>query len=168
VDATVFASLDIAVPSFEIPVRVAVEAGLDAAAIFDGKGKLLAVAGALDKDEARAIAAHATRQFRSRNLLERLLGGETLTTSLGNREAHIGIAAKCVFFVVVIPRDPAAMSLVAIDELRSDIEELVGDTKSRVSKSSLPPPSGSGGSSSGPAELPAVELGVTARRRNPN
>ncbi|NVB78185.1 MAG: hypothetical protein HOV81_07315 [Kofleriaceae bacterium] len=50
-------SPDFAVPAFGIAVRLAVEAGLDAAAIIDGKGKALAVAGALDPDEARARAA---------------------------------------------------------------------------------------------------------------
>lgn len=161
-------SPDFAVPAFAIAVRLAVEAGLDAAAILDRKGKPLAIAGALDNDEARAVAAHATRQVGSGRLLERLLQGETLTTSLGEREVRIGIAANCVFFVVVLPRDQAAMSLVAVDELRSDIEEMVHDARSGVSTSLPPPPTNTGGSSSGPAELPVVEVGVTVRRRNPN
>jgi hypothetical protein len=139
-----------------------------AAAILDGKGKPLAVAGALDNDEARAVAAHATRQVRSPDLLGRLLRGETLTSSLSEREVRIGIAANCVFFVVVLPRDQAAMSLVAVDELRSDIEEMVRDAKSGISTPLPPPPTNRGGSSSGPAELPVVEVGVTVRRRNPN
>jgi hypothetical protein len=161
----VFASPDFAVPAFGIAVRLAVEAGLDAAAILDAKGKPLAVAGALDNDEARAVAAHATRQVRSPELLERLMHGETLTVSLGERQACIGVAASCVFFVVVLPRDQAAMSLVALDELRSDIEEMIRDARSGVPSSLLPPPTNSGGSSSGPAELPVVEIGVTVRRR---
>ncbi len=160
-----FASPEVAVPAFEIAVRLAVEAGLEAAAVLDGKGKPLAVAGALDNDEARAIAAHATRQLRSPDLLERLLGGETLTTSLAEREARIGIAASCVFFVAVLPRDQTAMSLGAVDELRADIEEMVRDARSGVTTSRPPPPTSSGGSSSGPAELPVVEVGVTVRRR---
>ncbi|MGE0403383.1 MAG: hypothetical protein AB7T06_42135 [Kofleriaceae bacterium] len=43
-DGPVFASPDFAVPAFKIAVRLAVEAGLDAAAILDAKGKPLAVA----------------------------------------------------------------------------------------------------------------------------
>jgi len=136
VDEAAFASPDFAVPGFNLAVRHAVNAGLDAAAILDANGKPLAVAGALDNDEARAVAAHATRQVRSPELLERLLRGETLTASLGEREARIGIAAKSVFFVVVLPRNPAAMSLVVaedtndvvigdpLDGLRSDIDAI--------------------------------------------
>ena len=168
VEVPIFASPDFAVPAFAIAVQRAVEAGLDAAAILDAKGKPLGVAGALDGDEARAIAAHATRQVRAPDLLARLLRGEMIDASLGDREARIGIAANCVLFIVVFPRDPAAMSLVAVDELRSDIEQMIQDAKSSVSKSQLPPPTSSGGSSSGPAELPVIELGVTVRRRNQN
>jgi hypothetical protein len=168
VGASDFVSPDFAVPAFSIAVRLAVEAGLDAAAILDAKGKPLAVAGALDDDEARAIAAHATRQARTTDLLERMLRGELIEASLSEREARIGIAAGYVFFVVVFPRNPAAMSLVAVDELRADIEEMVHDAKSGVAKSQEPPPTSSGGSSSGPAELPVVEVGVTVRRRDSN
>jgi len=163
-----FASPDFGVPAFAVAVRLAVEAGIDAAAILDAKGKPLAVAGVLDHDEARALAAHATRQVRSPDLLDRLLRGETLTASLGEREARIGIAANCVFFVVVLPRDRASMSLVALDELRSDIEAMVRDAKAATSKHPPPPPTSSGGSSSGPAELPVVEVGLTVRRRDSN
>jgi hypothetical protein len=170
------ASPDFAVPAFQIAVRHAVSAGLEAAAILDAKGKPMAVAGALDNDEARALAAHATRQVRSPDLLERLLRGETVTASLGEREARIGIAANSVFFVVVLARNPAAMSLVdantgdaAIGDpiawLRSDIEAIIRDAKADLSKPLRPPPTNSGGSSSGPAELPVVELGVTVPRR---
>lgn len=169
VDSTAFSSPDVAVPAFEMAVRHAVEAGLEAAAILDAKGKPLAIAGTLDNDEARAVAAHATRQIRTSDLLDRLQRGETLTASLGEREARIGIAANCVFFVVVFPSDPAAVSLVdPVDGLRSDIEEMVRDAKSDASTSLLPPPSNSGGSSSGPAELPCVEVGVTVPRRKLN
>jgi hypothetical protein len=98
---TEFASPDFDLPSlpgFAKAVRDAVEAGLASAAILDAKGKPVAVAG-LDADEARAIAAHVTRQVRTPD--------------------------------------------------------------------SLKPPR-SGGSSSGPAELPLVEVGMTIRRRDPN
>ncbi|HEY4057174.1 MAG TPA: hypothetical protein VGM39_11225 [Kofleriaceae bacterium] len=162
----VFASPNFAVPGLEIAVRLAVEAGLEAAAIIDGNGKSLAIAGALDSDEARAVAAHATRQGRSSDLLDGMLRGEMLTTSLGEREVRIGIAANCVFFVVVLRRDRDAMSIVA--DLRSDIEDMVRDARSGVSTSPPPPPSNTGGSSSGPAELPVVEVGVTVPRRSQN
>jgi hypothetical protein len=141
---------------------------MEAAAILDSKGKPVAVAGALDDHEARAIAAHAIRLGRTADLLDRMAGGELLMASLGEREARVGIAAGCVFFVVILPRDPAAMSLVAMDEFRSDIEGIVRQARFGGPKSQLPPPTNSGGSSSGPAELPVVEVGVTVRRRDSN
>jgi hypothetical protein len=150
---------------YAIAVRLAVEGGLAAAAILDVEGKPLAVAGALDDDEARAIEAVVTRRLRSPDLLGRMLEGEMMTSLLDEREVSIGIAASCVFVVVVLGRDPAA-SRVAVDELRSDLERMISDARADVSGSRRPPPSGSGGSSSGPAELPVIELGVTVRRRN--
>lgn len=157
------------VPAFATAVRLAVEAGLDAAAILDARGKPLAVAGALDDDEARALAALVTRRLRTPDMLDRMLGREMMTATVDDREVSIGIAASCVFFVVIHSREPAATSLVAVDDFRSDIEQMVRDAKGLPSGSgSLPPPTGSGGSSSGPAELPVVEVGVTVRRHNLN
>lgn len=97
-----------------------------------------------------------------------MFGEEMLSATLNDREVRIGIAARCMLFVVVLPSDPAAMSLIAIDELRSDIERIVRDAKADALKPKLPPLPGSGGSSSGPAELPLIEVGMTIRRRDPN
>jgi hypothetical protein len=148
-------------------VRRAVESGLDAAAILDVEGTPFAVAGALDDDEARAIAAVVTRRLRSPDLLGRMLAGEMMTSSLDDREVSIGIASRCVFVVVVLGRNPA-VSRLAVDELRSDVERMISEARADVSGSRPPPPTGSGGSSSGPAELPIIELGVTVRRNNRN
>jgi len=164
----VSASSDFADPAFAIAVVLAVKGGMEAAAILDSKGKPVAVAGALDDHEARAIAAHATRLGKTANLLDRMVRGELLIASLGEREARVGIAAGCVFFVVIFPRDPAAMSLVAMDEFRTAIEEIIRHAKFGAPKSQVPPPTSSGGSSSGPAELPVVEIGLTMRRRDSN
>jgi len=47
---------------FSVAVQRAVDYGLDAAAILDEEGKPFAVAGGLDDDEVRAIAAVVTRR----------------------------------------------------------------------------------------------------------
>jgi hypothetical protein len=158
-----FSAIDFAVPAFGDAVQLAVDAGLSAAAILDASGKLLAVAGALDDDEARALAAHATHQLRAPDLLERMHENEMIKAWFGERDVRIGIASKCVFMIVVLPRDPATVSRAAVEELRADIAHALNRANTRL----LPPPS-SGSSSSGPGELPAVELGVTVRRRDPN
>jgi hypothetical protein len=167
VDVAALASPDFAATAFALAVWLAVQGGLNAVAILDAKGNPLAVAGALNKDEARAIATHALRQARTTSLRDRMLRGELVAASLGENQAHIGIAARCVFFVVVSPRDPATISLDTVNELRSNIEAIVQHARFGVAKSHRPP-TGSGGSSSGPAELPVVEVGVTVRRRNSN
>jgi len=167
VKPSIFASPDFAVPGLAIAVRLAVEGGLGTAAILDVEGKPLAVAGALDGDEARAIAAVVTRRLRSPDLLVRMREGEMLTMSLGDREVSVGIAANCVFVVVVLGPDPA-VSRVAVDDLRRDVEQMVRDARAGVSGSRPPPPTDSGGSHSGPAELPVIEVGVTVRRPGRN
>ena len=145
----------------------AVDVGLGAAAILDTEGKPFAVAGALDDDEARAIAAVVTRRLRSPDLLARMLEGEMVTSSLDDREVGIGIAARCVFVVVILGRDSAAWRAMA-DDFRCEVERMI--TKARGDFSAPRPPvaPGSGGSSSGPAELPVIEIGVTVRRDNRN
>jgi hypothetical protein len=144
----------------------AIASGVAAAAILDHRGKVVALAGELDPHEARAIVAHATHQLDRAHA--RLLDGELLATSIAGRDARIGIAGGSVFFVIVLPSDPAAMSLVALDELRADIEQIIHDAKTSFDDALPPPSSAPGGSSSGPAELPLVELGVTVPRRRPN
>lgn len=174
--AATIALLDVAVPALDDAVRLGVEAGLDAAAILDAKGTPLALAGDIDREQARALVAHATSQARTPELRAQLLAGELLTLSLGEREhgdarealadrdARVGIAARCVFFVAVMPREPAAISPSAIDELRADIERRIRDARSAASTPPAPGSGGSDGAPSGSGELPVVEIGVTARR----
>jgi len=161
-----FGAHDAAVRALAVAVQRAVDVGLVAAAILDGTGKLLALAGELGAQEARAIVAHGTHQLASART--RLLGGELVDISIGDRDARIGIAAGSVFFVIVLPSDPGAVSLVAVEDLRADIEQIVSDAKAAAEDVRPPPSSAPGGSSSGPAELPLVELGVTVPRREPN
>ena len=151
------------VPAFSLAVQRAVDSGLGAASILDVEGKALAVAGALDDDEARAIASVVTRRLRSPDLLGRMLEGEMVTTSLDDREVSIGIAARCVFVVAVFGPDPSSCGVV-VDELRCEVERMIREARADFSGSPLPSAPGSGGSSSGPAELPVIEIGVTVRR----
>jgi hypothetical protein len=155
------------VPAFSLAVQHAVDAGLDAAAILDTEGKPYAVAGAFDDDEARAIAAVVTRRLRSPDLLARMLEGEMVTSSLDDREVSIGIAARCVFIVVIVGRDPAASRAMA-EDFRCEVERMVSEARADFSGSRPPVDPGSGGSTSGPAELPLIEIGVTVRRHNRN
>lgn len=158
-----FTAPDFAVPNvgFEAAVRVGVEEGLDAAAICDVEGNPLAVSGELDADEVQAIGMILTGRMREADRLARMLDDQVLTSPLGEREITIGIAANCVFVVAV--RNPVGRAL-AFDGFRSFVERLINDARARV-PGSRPPLGGSGGSSSGPAELPVVEWGVTVPRR---
>ena len=72
-----------------------------------------------------------------------------------------------MFVVVVLGRNPA-VSRIAVDELRCDVERMISEARADVSGFGPPPPTGSGGSSSGPAELPVIEFGVTVRRNDRN
>lgn len=141
--------------------------GLHAAAVFDVDGKLLTTVGALDNDELRAIGTVLTGRMREGDLLARMLEGELITSSLDDREIEIGIVANCVF-VVVVPGPYAEASRIAGDALRSDIARVIGEARADTSGSRSSPPPGSGGSSSGPAELPVIEWGVTVSRRDRN
>ena len=156
----------VAVPPFYIAVDRAVRSGLAAAAILDVDGEPFALAGALDNDEARAIAAVVTRRLRAPDMLARMLAGEMLTTALDDREVAIGIASRCVFVVVILGGD-AELSCAATAELRDEVEQMISRERAEFRSSPLREP-GSGGSSSGPAELPLVELGVTVPRRDRN
>jgi len=149
----------VTVPDFSVAVQRAVDHGLDAAAILDDEGKPFAVAGGLDDDEVRAVEAVATRRLRTPDLLNRMLEGQMVTSSLDDREVSIGIAARCVFIAVVLGGDPAR-SRRLVDDLRRDVEQIIRVERSRA----FVPRPPSGGSSSGPAELPVIELGVTVRR----
>lgn len=149
-----------------IAANRAIASGVAAAAILDHRGKALALAGELDPHEARAIVAHATHHLDRAHA--RLLDGELLATSIAGRDARIGIAADSLFFVVVLPSDPAAMSLVALDDLRADIEQIAKDAWAAAADVQPPPPPMGSGGASGPAALPLVELGVTVPRRKPN
>jgi hypothetical protein len=161
------ASPEFPVPGLWVALRLAVDAGLAAAAVLDVEGRPLRVAGELDDYELQALATLVTGRIRERDLLTRMLDGELMTSSLNDRNVHIGIVANCVFVVVVLGVDPQA-SQAALDGLRLDVERMINDARADVTGAHSPEQNPPGGSSSGPAELPVVELGITVPRRGRN
>jgi len=156
----------VGIPDFSIPVQCAVDRGLAAAAVLEVDGKPFAVAGALDDDEARAIAGLVTGRLRNPDLLDRMLEGEMVTSSLDDREVSIGIAGRCVFVVVVLA--PNLDLSLAVDALRVEVEQMISSSRANFSRSRPPGAPSSGGSSSGPAELQLIEFGVTVPRGDRN
>jgi hypothetical protein len=144
-------------------VRAAVANGLEAAAVLDVNGRTLAVTGAFDKVEARAIAAVIMNCMRSPDVLTRMLDGELVESTLDVRVIRIGIAARCVF-VVVVPSPQLRGPQGASENFRFEVERLISDAR-RDFSGARSPRVGSGGSSSGPAGLPVVEWGVTIPRK---
>src|SRR5262245_21793150 len=110
--------------SFRPLVRAAVDDGLEAAAWLDVDGKMLALAGAVDSNEAHAIGAVITNCMRSLDLLTRMLDGEMIESALDERVIGIAIAARCVF-VVVVPSRQLHASQVASDHLRFRVERMI-------------------------------------------
>jgi len=143
--------------------RAAVADGLEAAAVLDVNGNTLALIGALDDVEARAISAVITSCMRSPDVLTRMLDGELVDSSLDERVIGFGIAARCVF-VVMVPNRQLNGPQGASENFRFQVDKLISDARADFSGANSPRV-GSGGSSSGPAELPVVEWGVTIRRK---
>jgi hypothetical protein len=103
-----------------------------------------------------------SRCTKSANLASRLFAGEVLTLELDDRHVAVGVAKRQLFVVAILAQPSPALDDV-VDELRRAIEGYLADAAGELE---LPPPTwgGSGGSGSGPAELPVIELGITAGR----
>jgi hypothetical protein len=177
--------------------RHAVAGGLDAVAVLDltrgiadphvpvwvSNRKPLVLAGELSADEARGVATSATRDSELRS---RLLNGDVLEASLGDRKVLVAIAAansalrqallgdrrtlvaiaaSSALIVMVLPREPDKLQPHVVDRFRIQCDIIVARANKGSSDGDIPPPSSSsGGSSSGPAELPLIELGITIPR----
>jgi hypothetical protein len=147
---------------FAMMVKRAVGNGLAAAAILRRTGTTIAVAGALAEDEVRPIAGVVTRRLKSKDLALRMLAGEMVAFSLDDREISFGIAGRRVFVVAVLAAATDASRDLA-SALRHDVEQVIRGLWADVT--GAPPwARGSGGSSSGPAGLPVIEIGLTVRR----
>ena len=140
---------------FRSLARAAVAGGLEAAAVFDVDGKTLALTGALDDVEARATAAVITSCVQSPDVLARMLAGEQIEYALDERVIAIGIAARCVF-VVVVPSGQLHGPPGAAESFRFAVERLISDARGDFS-GARSVEGGSGGSSSGPGNLPVVD-----------
>jgi len=96
------------------------------------------------------------------DVLARMLDGELVESALDVRVIRIGIAARCVF--VVVAPSPQLRGQGASESFRFEVERLISDAR-RDFSGARSPRVGSGGSSSGPAELCVVEWGVTIPRK---
>ena len=138
----------------------AVEDGLSAVALVDRDGNTIGLAGAIADDEAMPLAALVMYRLKSDDLASRLFGGEIVSLTLDDREVAVGIARRQLFVVAVLEASTPAM-IALVRELRDDVARMLSTNEVEP-----PPPwsGGRGGSGSGPAELPLIELGITVRR----
>jgi len=141
----------------------AIDDGLEGAALVDASGHTVSLAGAIAEEEALPLAAlvmYRLNSARLGDLASRLFAGEFLSLSLEGREVAVGVAKRQLFVVAVLGADTPAMHELA-RTLRDRVADLLADPDENLS---APPWSAPGGSSSGPAELPLIELGITVRR----
>jgi hypothetical protein len=117
--------------------------------------------GSISDEEAMPLAALVMYRLKSGDLASRLFAGEILSLTLDERDVAVGVAKKQLFVVAVLGVSTPA-TLDRVRELREDIERMLADS---TMDAAIPPwNTGSGGSGSGPAELPLVEFGITVGR----
>jgi hypothetical protein len=134
--------------------------GLDGAALVDRNGNVVALAGSIAEEEAMPLVALVMYRLKSGDLASRLFAGEVISLALDERGVAIGVAKRQLFVVVVLGVS-TPNTLTRVQELRDAVARILADEMA----SATPPWSrGSGGSESGPAELPLVEFGITVRR----
>lgn len=135
-----------------------VDEGLEAAALVDRHGKVIAIAGELDRDEAMPLAALVMYRLKSKDLAARLFAGEVISLDLDDRRVAVGVAKRQLFVVAVLGAAPLDLAY----ELRDRVANMLADAGGDLEP---PPPTRSGGDGgSGPAELQLVELGITIPR----
>ncbi len=138
----------------------AVRDGLVAAALVDRDGTAVGLAGAITEEEAMPLAALVMYRLKSDDLASRLFTGEIVSLTLDDRDVAVGVAKRQLFVVAVLGAATTAM-LGVVEQLRDDVERALPTNEVEVP---LPWTAGSGGSGSGPAELPLIEYGITVRR----
>ena len=139
----------------------AVRDGLVAAALVDRDGNTVGLAGELAEEEAMPLAALVMSRLKSDDLAARLFAGEIVSLALDDRDVAVGVAKRQLFVVAVLGASTLAQ-LELVRELRDAVARMLADA---TGKATAPPWSGStGGSGSGPAELPLIEFGITVRR----
>lgn len=147
---------------FSTVLASAVADGLIAAALVDRDGRAVGLAGAITEAEAMPLAALVMYRLKGPDLSARLFAGEILCLELDDRHVAVAVAKRQLFVVAILAAaTPAQVELVR--ELRDQVTGMLHDQTAAAS--GLPPWSGgSGGSGSGPAELPLIELGITVSR----
>jgi hypothetical protein len=143
---------------FERACAHAVGGGIIAAALIDREANVVALAGTLADTDVRAIVGVLSESLKGDELARVLFAGGRFEFALDQQTVCVRVAARCVFVAVVISDASVATDRRAESlhlETERIVRELFGDE--------LSPPRGpgSGGSASGPAELPLLELGVT-------
>jgi hypothetical protein len=136
-----------------------VQRGLMGVALVDRDGRTVGLAGAISEEEAMPIAALVMYREKSPDLAARLLEGEVVTRDLEDRVAAVAVAKRQLFVVATLTA-ATETQLALVRELRENVAARLA-----VYSVSAPPWSGGrGGSGSGPAELPLIELGITVPR----
>jgi predicted regulator of Ras-like GTPase activity (Roadblock/LC7/MglB family) len=148
-------------PPFNELLQRAVENGVKAVALVDRDGVVVARAGEISAEEAMPLAALVMYRLKAADLASRLFAGETISVTLDDRDVAVAVAKRQLFIVAVLE---AATDdwLALVRDVRDDVERMLTDATADIEM--LPPWGGSGGSGSGPAELPLIELGITVSR----
>jgi hypothetical protein len=145
---------------FETRLIRAVKDGLVAVALVDREGVTISCIGAIGEEEAMPLAAYVMDRLRTDDLTSRLFEGEILTLALDDRAVAVGVAGRQLFVVAVLG-DWTAATQALVRELRDDIDGMLPEPDFGVDAA---PWARAGGSTSGPAELPLIEHGITVRR----
>jgi hypothetical protein len=143
---------------FEGLLARAIGDGLDGVALVDRNGNAVATAGSLSGEIAMPMVALVLSRLKAADLADRLFAGEVVTLPLDEGEVAVAIARRRLF--VVATRDPRLPQFEEhVRALRDAVAAGLDDSNG------IPWDGGAGGSGSGPAELPVVEIGITLPRR---
>ena len=142
-------------------LRDAIDRGVRATVLFDRDGNEIARTGRFEPNDVTALAALFTQSLRGEHVAKRLFAGALLPAQLDDRPIYIGVAAQSVFVAIAVG-EPSPEALAAARELRANVDRAVRRLLAHTPGGGAPPSAGSGGSSSGPAEL---QLFPPLRRR---
>ena len=142
----------------------AVADGLAAVALVDRDGETIGLAGGITDEEAMPLAALVMYRLKAEDLAARLFAGEIISVALDDRDAAVGIARRQLFIVAILKASTPEL-LAIVSELR---EALAARLSPGDDEDFAPWGTRGGGSGSGPAALPLIELGVTVPRKDRN
>jgi hypothetical protein len=142
--------------SLSVRLARALDDGLAGAAVVDREGNVIALAGAIDRDEAMPLTSLVMHRLAAQDLKLRLFGGEILWLALEERDVAVGVVKRRLFVVAVVHGSTGVMRAL-VRELREDLEGMLDDSTEFPWS---PVPGDGGDSGSGPAAL----LGITVGR----